>query len=299
MPAMNLNGTRSYRSVALALIVAVSVVGCAAAKTDENATTKNQAMWAMPLDEFFVYSPQLDNYAEQLLIADCLTSKGYQWPVPWQDTEFSEPEDFNRFGTRLFTLDLANNYGYRFAPPAHEESATLWADFRATTDTYFPNAELETEFDKCSDSARADDPDFSSNFDGVNYLSELSAQADEVVKLDDEVVSATADWRACLEPQADFTLPRDPWTEMPPQSVSDNWTLVGGKVSAEEIAVAVTDAQCRESSGLSALVYEKNWDEQKKLVDENRDELDRIRAEAIERKAELLTVVAENSPKAP
>lgn len=44
-----------------------------------------------------------------------------------------------------------------------------------------------------------------------------------------EVVSATADWRACLEPQVDFTLPQDSWAEILPLSVSEEGPLVEGK----------------------------------------------------------------------
>ena len=69
--------------------------------------------------------------------------------------------------------------------------------------------------------------------------------------------------------------------------------------SVEELAAAVADAECRETSGLSAAKYEKTWEEQQRLVTENRDKLDRIRSEATERKSKLLTIVAENAPAAP
>lgn len=138
-----------------------------------------------------------------------------------------------------------------------------------------------------------------SNFDGVSYLAGLAMQAEQVTMQDESVVEATAEWRECLESQVSFALPQDPRTEMPPAAAEKGWGSVDGKASAAEITDAVADAECRESSGLATLAYERNWEEQEKLVAENRDKLDRIRADAIERKKKLLTIVAENAPAAP
>lgn len=304
MPVISLGKCgRSYGAAALAVILSISVVGCSGPDETE-ATNKNRAAWAMPLDEFHVYPVALDNYAEQLLIADCLTSQGYEWPVPWQDTEFPLAEDFNSVGLRLFTPELAKKWGYHFATPVHEESVNLWGEFIATTESYFPNVELDTALLDCRNEVREQDEDSFVNFDGVNYLAGLAMQAEQVALQDESVVEATAKWRECLEPQLPFTLPKvlDPWTEMPPSAVGEEWGIGTGGTpapSVEELAAAVADAECRETSGLSAAKYEKTWEEQQRLVTENRDKLDRIRSEATERKSKLLTIVAENAPAAP
>lgn len=293
---------RSYVAIALVVIAAASLVGCVVHGGKDDVAVKNQSAWTMPLDEFFVYSPDLDNYAEQLLIAECLRSEGHDWPVPWQDTEFPQPEDFNAVGYRLFTPELAQKWGYHLAPPANETSANLWAEFRTATDSYFPNAELDEALLACSDEVRDRDEDTFINFDGVSYLSGLALQAQKVALQDDSVVEATGQWRECLEPHVNFPVPHDPWSGMPPTVVAQKWGIETGGTpgpSAEEVAAAVADADCRESSGLSAFTYERNWEEQQKLVEENRDKLERIRSEAIERKARLLTIVAENAPPAP
>jgi hypothetical protein len=293
---------RSSAAVALVLILSVGLVGCFDGSSRVNRSVKNRAVWSRPLDEFFVYPVELDNYAEQLLIADCVTARGYRWPVPWQDTEFSHPEDFTALGSRLFTPELAEKWGYHLAQSDDTQRAELWLEFAETTDAYFPNAELDDALLSCTDQLRGRDKDFAINFDGQNYLAELSTQAQKVVQQDAEVVEATAAWRECLEPQVDFPLPQDPWTEMPPSAVAQKWGAVTGGTtvpSAAEIAAAVTDAECRESSGLASLAYQKNWEEQQKLVEKNRDKLDRIRADAIARKAKLLEIVAENAPPAP
>lgn len=290
---------RSLGVAALVTIAASTFAGCATSGAPEDAAIKNQAEWTMPLNEFFVYSPELDNYAEQLLISTCIESRGYEWPVPWQDTEYPQPQDFNSIGFRLFTVEIAKKWGYDFAPPANEESARLWREFVEVTDSYFPNAELDQALLDCTDEVRSIDTEFMSNFDGVNYLSSLAVQADRIALQDESVIRATAEWRECLEPQVDFPLPDNPREGMPPVEARKNWGSNADGASPAEIADAVADAECRESSGLTEAAYERNWEEQEKLVAKNRDKLERIRAEAVERKKMLLTIVAENAPEAP
>lgn len=295
-------GGRLFVTTAVAVTVAVGLAGCTASGSEADAGVKNQAAWKMPLDEFVVYSPDLDNYAEQLLISDCLGAQGYEWPVPWQDTDFPHAEDFNRVGLRLFNLELAKKWGYHFARLDDPESAELWLTFTETVDSYFPNQELDDALVSCTDKIRAKDKDFASTADGLNYNAELSAQAWDIVEQDPDVVKAVKAWRECLTPRVDYVVTQEqPW-EGAPSAEQEKWGAVTGSSSApstEELAAAVADAECQESSGWASLWYERNWEEQEKLVAENRDKLDRIRADAIERKKKLLTIVAENAPAAP
>lgn len=287
---------------ALAVAAVLGLAGCTASGSEADTGAKNQALWTMPLDEFVVYSPDFDNYAEQLLISDCLGAQGYEWPVPWQDTEYPRAEDFNRVGVRLFTLELAKKWGYHFAQLENPESAELWLNFTETVDSYFPNQELDDALVACTDKIRAKDKGFASNVDGLNYNAELSAQAWNIAEQDPDVVTAVKAWRECLAPRVDYAMTQEqPW-EGAPFSAREGWGAVTGSPSppsAEEIAAAVADAECQDASGWSALWYERNWDEQVKLVEQNRDKLDRIRAAAVERKEMLLTIVAENAPEAP
>lgn len=290
----------------IAIALSAALAGCVASDDAGDIPSKNRATWKMPLDEFYVYPPELDNYAEQLLIAECLRVRGYDWPVPWQDTDFTQPEDVNSIGLRIFTPDIASKWGYHFAPSADQDSAELWIDFVEITDAYFPNEELDKGLDDCTDEVRYEDPDPFSNFDGTNYLAGLSLQAEEEARRDETVIGATKEWRACLQPQVDYTVPADPWSGMPSRGAMKNWGLISDgtsegtpEASAEEIAAAVADAECRESSGLSEAKYDRSWDVQLQLVEENRDELERIRDAAVERREKLLTIVAEHSPPAP
>jgi hypothetical protein len=285
---------------AFVLAVSVGLTGCSEPSSENSAQAANRDEWVMPLNEFYVYPGELDNYAEQLLIVDCLSSQGYEWPVPWQDTDFSQPEGFNSIGYRLFTVELAKKWGYHFAPPADEESSKLWDEFVSFANSYSPDAKFDDEFLRCQDEVR-DDGSFTHN-EGESYLAQSAIQAEQVATQDDEVLAATSRWRDCLRPRVEFTVPQDPWSGMPPSDAATEWGVGSGgtsEPSAEEIAAAVADAECRESSGMSAAMYERTRREQQKLVDENRDKLDRIRTEAIEREAKMREIVAENAPVGP
>ena len=304
MAAINSPRRRRWALLTLAVVVTVGAASCTPTSLPTGERVRNQALWTMPLDEFYVYSPELDNYAEQLQIAECVRAQGREWPVPWQNTDFPQAENVNPARLRLFTVDIAREWGYRLAPPADPESARLWEEFAATADALFPDAELDEIVLECTDEVRTVDVKFTATFDGINYLSGLALQAEEIVLQDPAVIDATDRWRDCLEPLVSFSLRsvRDPWTEMPPNSAATAWGAAPdgtGTPSAEELAAAVADAECRDSSGLSDARYDKSWDEQQNLVHQNRDKLDRIREAAAERKAKLLTIVAENAPKAP
>jgi len=261
--------------------------------------TKNRAQWAMPLDEFIAYSPHLGNYAEQLLLGKCLTAAGYQWPVPWRDPEFPPPWDMNRVLYRLFDRSIAERWGYHLSPERDERGAKAWLEFGELVNSRAPDPAFDAKFLECSDAVR--DEDTTRDVDALNYVNGLAVQAGQVAEQDPAVRAGVSAWRECVTAKVTFAVPDSTW-EMPPPPLDEQFGITGpnktATASAEEIAVAIADADCRESSGLSEARYEAEWDHQLKLVAENRDTLDRIRAEALVHKEKLLTIVAENAPAA-
>lgn len=259
---------------------------------------QNRATWSMPLDEFYVYSPDLGSYAEQLLIGRCLAGEGFAWPVPWRDTDFPLPANFNEAGYRLFDVAIASQWGYHQAPVLNQEEFVQWGEFEAHAQSLASDPAFLDAFAACDEKARLEDT--SRDVDGFNYISDLAVQASQVAQERQEVQAAVAAWRECLTSKVDFVVPTDPWTEMPPLAVAERFGIVGPNqttaASTEEIAAAVADAECRESSGASAALYEAQWDAQSALVDENRNQLDRIRRDAAEHELVLLNIVAENAP---
>lgn len=258
----------------------------------------------MPLDEFIVYSPDLGNYVEQLLIGNCLEERGRAWPVPWQNTDFPARQDQNRIGYRLFDERTALAWGYHQAPEADPLSVRLWREFSDVTDPSLSDPDFMQDFDDCSDSVRSTEAskNWFRDVDGWNYVNDLAVQAADVTAQDPEIKEVNLRWHECLSGRVDFAVPSDV-RQMPTQEVSQRFGLTGPEASVtasvEEIAVAVADAECRTSSGLAELRYDREWEEQQKLLDANRDQLERIRAEAKAHHRVLLESIAANAPGAP
>lgn len=298
-------GTKCGRLSAAALLLATSLAITACAPSDsgnsDGGGTKNIDQWKMPVDEFGTYNADLANYVSQLRIAKCLTSQGYEWPVPWQNTDFPLPADFNQAHYRLFNMTTAKKWGYHFAPAADPRSADAMIAFSDWANSYHPDDSFDTKFAACGDAAF--DKSMKRDGDGLNYLSDLAVQSSEAARQDGDVQAAVQRWRKCLTPKVDFAVPDSPWSAMPPLSVGESLGLTGqdqtSTASKAEIDIAVADAGCRDSSGLQKTLYDLEWDLQQKLVKENRDKLDRIRRDANSHNKELLKIVAENAPPAP
>lgn len=252
----------------------------------------------MPLDEFKVFNPSLSNYAEQLLIANCLERQGYDWPVPWQDIEFPHSETINDTAMKIFNTDIAKLYGYHDAPPPNPDERLAWAEFTAFANDYAPDDQFPSRFAGCGGEAREDQTDLDA--DGLNYIAGLEIQARDQISSNEEVLAAALAWKSCLSQVVDDELPDDPWTQMPTPSMAEEFGIYGPTVTseptAEEVLVATADAECRVSSGYSTTRYEAEWSIQEELVKNNRDKLDRIRREAVAHATELKIIIAENAP---
>lgn len=258
---------------------------------------KNRSQWTMPLDEFVVYPLQLDSYVDTLLMSECLAEAGYDVPAPWQDTRFPPPADVNRVELRLFNVEIASLWGYHPSPPADVATSQAVADFYEYVDTYNPDPEYDGVFADCTERTRRP-----TSTDAINDISALAIQSEHITEQKPEVIAALARWRECVAEQVNFDVPEDPM-EMPPRPLAEEFGMTGPKASAtissEELALAVLDANCRESSRWSELQYEGEWKEQLKLIVDNRDNLDRNRAADVAREKELLQIVAEHAPAAP
>lgn len=288
---------RAVSSVAALACVVVLTTGCQAPEP-ERKVVPNQSMWTMPLDEFKVFNPSLSNYAEQLLISKCLEGRGYDWPVPWQDADFPQPETVNSVAVKIFNVDVARRYGYHDAPAPNPADALAWTEFTAWTNAYDPDDGFRSRFDACGADARSEKTE--AGAEGLNYIASLEIQARDEISTDDAVRDAARAWRTCLSDIVTFELPKDPWSEMPTAEMAQEFGVYGSNptevASSEEIAVAEADARCRDSSGYADARYRAEWSAQETLVANNRDKLDRIRNDAVAHVDELKTTIAENAP---
>lgn len=259
---------------------------------------QNQSTWAMPLDEFKVFDPSLSNYAEQLLIAKCLEGQGYEWPVPWQDTDFAQTETVNDSALKIFNLDIARRFGYHDAPPPNPADVVAWTEFTTWANAYDPDEQVRSRFDGCGEDARSDKTVAAA--DGLNYIASLEIQARDEVSSMDAVRDAARMWRSCLSEFVTFELPNDPWGEMPTLEMAQQYGIYGHNLtevaSPDELSAAEADARCRDSSGYTEARYRAEWSAQETLVTNNRDKLDRIRDEAVAHTDELKTLIAQNAP---
>lgn len=283
-------------SGAVALVTAiVAISGCTgAAPSDEGAgaDAERQAgerepaqdidAWLMPLDQFVPQHVQVRDYAENILIQECMTEAGIAWEVPWVDIDAPIPETTNAVGRRLFDVTLAQRWGYQPAPLT-QQNAVATAELNSR-----PLSDSEAEhLGRCTDAVRAEALPLLSG-EAMNFAASLGMAADEAARLSPEVLEAAASWRACMEPWGISDLPRSP-DLMPTESMRAEFGAAGGdasavdqvpvSASAREIEVATGDARCREESGWRQARYDAEWQRQSVALAENADALVRIAEE--------------------
>jgi len=247
----------------LAIFCTVTLVACTApdnAKSvpsgDKAVPVKSLAQWKLPLDEFRPKAERLDSYASNLLVGKCLVDKGHGWAVPWQDVSFPQSKNFNAVGHRLFTLQIAQQWGYHLAPVPDPASAEAWSKYGDFANSHV--SELGADWEECTKFADSK-VDLAKNAADFNYVSSLQIQASDAAAQSSSVQAAIAKWQACLSSQVSFAVPDNPWIEMPPLAVGVQWGLIGPHKTPipteDELTAAVADAKCRETSGVSAAQY--------------------------------------------
>ena len=277
------NPPDAVRTFAVATVTAalmVSLVACSAGAVEELALpAKNASLWVMPMDSYLP-SPEADEssyYAGILVDASCLTKAGYPTAVPFRDPSRSWRSDtVNASGRRIFTIETATRFGYHDAP-ADLPNRDEWSRFLHSD----LSAKASNALDTCRDHPSETVP----NVERIhNALADHAMAADERAQQSTEVKAAAAAWRECMAPLGVADLPDAPW-DMPAPSQAAQFGLEGDEgrntdqASSAEIAAAVHDATCRESTGFSTAYYDAAWDEEVSLLRENLPAFERGRAE--------------------
>lgn len=275
---------------------------------------QNQARWVMPLDEFEAPSRlDLTVYAENLLTAQCLGESGIEWPIPWQPTDDADylPPPSNPSGFPALTVEIAQESGYRghFQPGGWGSAVDRQATAKELNGIAASTPGFETVFNTCTKEARTTIPT-SQVFDESNRVLGWANEARSTVSTASPVITADSAWRDCMKGLGYGSVPETPLGEDggmptqalrhevgipddPPPAIDDAPRL---PLTGAEIALAVDDAGCRESSGWSKAVYEALWDAQVKVLTQHADELVRMRDEWVATRARLLKVIAEHAP---
>jgi len=236
--------------------------------------TADQAHWAMPLDE---YSMQpVDSvrysYAANLLETPCFSQGGFDVPDPWFDIDvIVSRANVNAMGRLLLSPESASKWGYQKAP---QESDLSQIEAR---DSVIGQMRNDTPgfgevFDRCVEETY---DTFGEQWVGAeNYALGLASNASADAREDPSVVEAAQSWRECMANVGAGVLAAFP-LDMPTQSMVDSWgSDAEGVPSASEISVAMSDAQCRESSGFTDALYGAEWQAQQKYLNENRETLE-------------------------
>jgi hypothetical protein len=277
---------------ALALLLA----GCSSAPPDAlDLPAKNIDQWVMPLDEFVTSMAGQRDYAEALLIEPCMTKAGFEFPVPWQSFGRDDNASYSPTGQRLFSIELAAEYGYHAAPSGWE-GKDEWRAFGEKVNALAESTKgYDDMLDSCRTDARTRIPLPSD--DAMYYGASSTSQSYTEALLDPTVQAAVPGWTSCMKDAGFSDVEADP-ADMPGDALSEEWQLpIPGTVAGdEEIAMATADAQCSMDSGWTEAVYEAEWDWQVEFVAANQDRLIRVRQELDKTVDALQKVIRENAP---
>jgi hypothetical protein len=282
-------------TVVAALAVTTVLSGCTSSEDlTADLPTQNEAQWTLPLDDFLPGNSHLPDYADALVIQDCLAAEGFNWPVPWQDVEDTGSVSRNSAYRRLFSETFAAQYGYHLAPWS-SPSADSWREFVAVAAGMAEQPGFEDAYGKCREDGRAELPAVDS--ETQDYGTSLASSTYDQARLADAVMAAAAKWRECLSTAGLSELPDSP-ENMPPPSENEQWKVLDNSTTAgaEEIRIASADAACRTSTGYSTVMYQTEWDLQVEALKTHADTLNRVRSGLKLQREKILAVIAAHAP---
>lgn len=275
---------------ALAVAAATLLSGCTAA-ADAPLPAQDRALWAMPLDAYTMSTAQTSarDYAENLLVQPCMEAAGLSWDVPVRDVDEAPPATTNAVGERLFTSAIAASVGYHLVI-ADSPSARAWNAFMnapASEETVEQLSQCRTE---------VAEPALPAVTEEMRVAQALSAEATAAAETSDTVRAAATDWTTCMADAGIADLPES-ITDMPTGWIDQKFGLsITKRVSAEEIELAVQDADCRESSGVAETLYAEQWRLELEALSEHGAELTAARAAIAEQDARARAIIAEHTP---
>jgi len=280
--------TRSLllRALATALCAAV-FASCSPSETDgaDPAPNAQQAeSWELPLDHYGVSESEMigANHAEDLLASECMTDAGLSWSIPAIDTTPPRKPTRTEGNQRLLTEEIATTYGYREPPIYPEQTLETLSELASRS----LSVSEQSTLDKCIADAQHTLP---IPADEMNFSSALTMNAYIEAGHDSEVEQAAGRWRECMQPQGISDLPALPdggdSETMPSASLRERFRMDRAadqedeadefaSAGAEEVAIAVADVRCRQSSGFNKAFYAAQWRLQSQALAESVDQLE-------------------------
>jgi hypothetical protein len=292
--------------VASAAVLVTGLTGCstvALEHADLDLPAKNQSEWRLPLDQYLPPLIDVEYDAQQVFVHKCMAEAGHDWVVRLDPAGTTTGESWNSAGRKLFSVHLAETYGYGNSGQISRspEAEQAWLDGERSRRALAEHAPEAAE--GCFDQSTAvldDEP----SWQVYDLAMEIAGGASGDAQESPEVKEAASRWRECM---ADAGLPDLPAVpeEMPPASVDDGGGpaidapySVGDEfdVSAEERRVAVADATCQDSSGYASALYDAEWEAQAEAMESHADDLVRYGEQLEEQRARAESYLAENAP---
>ncbi|MEU3985946.1 hypothetical protein AB0F77_38800 [Streptomyces sp. NPDC026672] len=214
----------------------------------------------LPFDAYglSVFQIHTVEYAQDLLIRDCMRAQGLSWNLlPPPAEAAAEPPNRRRYG--VLEAEVAARYGYHLPPPAQamNRREAVWKERRGLP-SYVRRAAYGEEggggcWKKAQESLLQ-----GAEFDTSRYNAYVSEAFDEALD-DPEVTAATRKWSACMRARG--------FEQADPLSVTGDpsWRK-SSRPSPQEIATARADVRCKESTGLISVWRQVDTRIQRKII---------------------------------
>ncbi len=264
---------------------------------------KDPLTWSLPFDRVLDGNlARLEQHASDLLVDQCMAEAGFDDYELMNSSAVPFPETSPHGNATLFNVAIAQKYGYRMAPdPSYKIS---WEKIDLQGGGYYDNKpeSFKNQWYACLDEVQVE-------LHGPPTTEYLEVDENGPIPIESqlnrfmvdtsspELQAAAEQWRTCMAPQGISDLPEEPWEagtlDLPESLMTrlDYWPT--GDPSAGEISVATADAQCRESSGWTNLLYEATWDQQAAFVAANETEINGIVAENEAEAARMRSIITE------
>ncbi|MGY2074842.1 hypothetical protein [Blastococcus sp. SYSU DS0828] len=226
---------------------------------------------------------QRDGYARDLLLRQCLDGIAEFQVVP--PSSRSDPGFDSRTGQRIFTEEIAAEWGYQLPPrsiPVVRPDAETWTPA------------VEEKGLRCGERTRE-----RLGLPPERLLNEIESAGWAALEASDEVTIAAEEWRACMAPAGVMDLPDRPH-EMPSESVVAQMSPAqqdqppGSIVpSARERDIAVMDARCREEADVDGAELRARADAELAAIGRDIDGFESVRRDYQEYNAKLDQVIHE------
>lgn len=296
--------SKPLKIVGLAVILVVGgcapVEGDASSEPDGNAfqvraeqyvaphvIEKDITVWSLPTDVLLAHKLQLlEAEAESTLTKKCMDDAGQAAYRISTNADAPNPETSPGGIHRIFTADLAKKYGYREAPdpryliydltisdPGYESQAPAFHD------AWHGCIQKAQEMIRVAEGKDAPSvmPEEESSMDS-SPLEELHEAFNRMAVNEtvEPLRSSAQQWQDCMASLGIADLPSSPWNSftarsMPPSLVEKWQWMPWGEPSAEEVQIAVHDAQCREKSGWQENLYNAQWQNAVELLSGKED----------------------------